>query len=238
MRDFFSLDGTFNRYGSYLADTFILSVMWIIFSLPIITIGASTTAMFYVTTRRIANREGYITTDFWTAFKANFKKSTIIWLMVMALSGIIIFNILHIEVMGEMSGIMRMAQFVLLLFIAMLTVYIFPIIARFEMNIVQVLKSSFYMALRHLFTTISCLLMLFGLFWMAFGPVIVMFLLAPGIYGMFASYMIMRVFRVYRPEIDPDPMAELQEIEARKADERRASKKSAIDDGEDSTIIP
>ena len=237
MRDFFSLDGTFNRYGSYIADTFILSLLWIVFSLPIVTVGASTTAMFYVATRRIANREGYISTDFWTAFKANFKKATIVWMVVLVIAAILVFNITHIDVMGDMAGVMYMAQLVLLLFVAMLSVYIFPILARFDMGIIQSLKSSFFMALRHLFTTMSCLFLLFGLVWMAVGPVIVMFLLAPGIYGMVASYFIMRVFRKYRPDIDPDPMVELQAIESRKADERRLANKSSEESDEDSTNI-
>jgi len=228
MRDFFSLDGTFNKYGSYLADTFILSLMWLVFSIPLVTMGASTTAMFYVATRRIANREGYITSDFWQAFKANFKKATIIWLILAGLVLIMIFNIANIEHMGNMAGFMLMAQFVFIIIIALVSVFLFPMIARFEMGIIQILKSSFYMAIRHLFTSASCVLLLVSLFIISTDVFATLFFLAPGIYGMATSYMVMRIFRKYRPEIDPDPIAELQEIEAERAEERRKRDVSRI----------
>ncbi|MCL2457094.1 MAG: YesL family protein, partial [Defluviitaleaceae bacterium] len=82
MREFFSLEGTFNKYAGFVADTLILSMLWIFFCLPVFTVGASTTALFYVSTRRISNREGYISSDFWAAFKSNFKRATALWFLI------------------------------------------------------------------------------------------------------------------------------------------------------------
>ena len=231
MRDIFSLDGPFNKYGGYIADTLILSLLWIFFSIPIITIGAATTAMFYVSTRRIAEREGYLTSDFWTAFKANFKKATILWLMVLALVLIMIFNIMNIETVGSMAVFMLAAQYVFLLLIAFICVYLFPMTARFEMGIKQIIKSSFYMSIRHIFTTVTCVVMLLALAIIVTDFVNILFFAAPGIYAMGSSYMIMRVFKKYRPEMDKDPRIEIQEIEAQKAEERRNKEIHTMDDG-------
>jgi len=230
MRDFFSLDGAFSKYGNFLADTIILSLLWILFSLPIITIGASTTAMFFVSTRRLADREGYISSDFWMAFKSNFGKATKLWLLVLVLAIIIVTNIRNIEVMGNAAGFMLTAQYVLLFILAIHSVFSFPMIARFDMGLVQVMKSSFYMSVRHLLTSVVCVLMAYVLILLILTAMPVIFFAAPGIYGMGAAYMIMRVFKKYRPEMDRDPRAEIQEIEAQKDEERRLARINMMDE--------
>jgi len=206
-----------------VADMIILSFMWLFFSIIGlgITIGASTSAMFFVTTRRIANREGYITRDFWEAFKANLKKATILWVTVLVLIWLIWFNITNIGAVGGMAVIIFPAQIVLLVELVIMSVYAFPMTARFDMTIRQTIKTSFFMANRHLLTSISCVVLLAAAAYsFLVMPPIALFL-APGLYGLLASYMIMRVFKKYRPEMDKDPVLEIQEIEAQRAEERR-----------------
>jgi len=242
MRDFFSLDGTFNKYGGMLADMVILSLMWLFFSLIGLglTIGASTSAMFYVSTRRIANREGYITSDFWFAFKANFKRATALWLMVVFAVLLIWFNLNNIDNVGAMAVIIFPAQIVLLIEVVLMSIYIFPMNARFDMGIKQLIKSSFFMANRHLLTSISCLgLLIAVLFLFDMMPPLALFL-GPGAYAWLSSMMIMRIFKRYRPEMDKDPVLEIQEIEAAKELERRrqrfSSAKTKETDGEETEI--
>ena len=220
MREFFSLDGSFNKYGGMLADTIVLSLMWLVFSIPVFTIGATTTAMFYVSTRRIANREGYITSDFWAAFKENFKKATVLWLMVMFAVFLLIFNIMNIEAVGVLRTFIFPAQIIVLIITVFMTIYIFPITARFDMGLMQTLKSAFFMANRHLLTTISCVALLVAAVTatLMFPPFL---FVGPGAYAMLSSIMLVKVFKKYRPEMDRDPVIELQEIEAMKAEARR-----------------
>ena len=229
MRDFFSLDGPFNKYGGILADMIILSLMWLFFSLIGLglTIGASTSAMFYVSTRRISNREGYITSDFWLAFKTNFKRATIIWVIVLALVSIIWFNLNNLAAVGALSIVILPAQVLILIELVFMSVYVFPLNARFDMGIKQLVKTSFYMANRHLLTTFSCVCLLFAavlsFFWI---PPVALFV-APGAYAWLTSTMIMRIFKKYRPEMDKDPVLEIQEIEAQMELERRRARFNA-----------
>jgi len=228
MREFFSLDGPFTKYGTLVADTLILSFMWILFSIPIITIGAATSAMFYVSTRRIADREGYITSDFWSAFKANFKRATLLWLLVLFVSIILFINV-FLMMFGEAEGegffggmltVALPAQFIFIIQMTFLCTYMFPMTARFEMGFLQTIKNSFIMANKHFLTSISCLVLLVAL--IIFGLMTqVLMIMVPGTYAMLSSYLIMRVFKKYRPEIDKDPRLEIAEIEAQKAEERR-----------------
>ena len=229
MRDFFSLEGPFNRYGSYVADVVILSLMWIVFSLPIVTAGAATSALFYVTTRRIAGREGYITSDFWTGFKSSFKRATILWMIIFVFVVLAGFNLLNLDIVGGMVNIILPAQVILLAQIALISVFLFPATARFDMGLVQTIKSSFYMANRHLLTSITCVILMAALIAASiFVHGLILFLI-PGVYAMLSSYLIMRIFKRYRPEMDKDPVLEIQEIEAQKAEERRKRDISIIE---------
>jgi uncharacterized membrane protein YesL len=223
MREFFSLDGAFNKYGGMVADMVLVSLMWLLFCLPIVTAGASTTALFYVTTRRISDREGYITTDFWTAFKNNFKKATIMWMIILVVLIILFMNILlmtnEATSVEGFFGFVLPAQLVFLFVISIMSVYIYPLMARFDMGLIQVVKSAFYMSVRHFLTSVCCVCMVVGAVFMffQFPPLL---LVTPGLYAWLASYMIMKVFKKYRPEMDKDPMVEIAEIEAKKAEER------------------
>ena len=223
MRDFFSLDGPFNKYGGMLADMIILSLMWMFFSVIGlgITIGASTSAMFYVATRRIANREGYITSDFWLAFKTNIKRATLIWLIIVAVVWLIWFNLNNMAAVGALAIIILPAQVLILAEIGLMSMYIFPMNARFDMGLKQLIKSSFFMANRHFLTSLSCLFLLIGAVLLFFVMPPLALFVAPGAYAWLSSVMIMRIFKKYRPEMDKDPMLEIQEIEAEKELERR-----------------
>lgn len=242
MRDFFSLEGSFNKYGGLVADTLILSLMWMLFSIPVITAGAATSAMFYVSTRRIADREGYITADFWAAFKANFVRSTLLWLIIMVAMGVLSFNMwlivtnsMNMEGLGVFGFIILPAQLIFMVEILFMSIYMFPVTARFEMGFKQTIKSSFFMANRHLLTSILCTALLIGL--IVIGLMTGFLLVAvPGIYAMLSSYLIMKVLKKYRPEMDKDPRLEIAEIEAKKAENRRRKEFSG-DDGEEEEAV-
>lgn len=105
------------------------------------------------------------------------------------------------------------------------------------MSMMQIIKSSFYMSLRHFLTSLICVLMFLGLLVTIFEILPVILFAAPGLYAMAASYLIMRIIRKYRPEIDPDPVAELQEIEAQKTEERRLRGISTIEFNDDTDDI-
>jgi len=221
MRDFFGLDGPLNKYGSFLADVLILSLLWILFSIPIITIGASTSALFYVSTRRIADREGYIASDFWAGFKSSFVRGTKIWLMMAFAILLMWFNIGNSGVVGNMAPVIMIVNAVLLLqVVGFMGTYMFTLVARFDMGVFKIIKSSFFLANRHFLTTLSCICVFLTLFFLAyrFPPVLIVL---PGGYAVGSSYFIMKILKKYRPDMDKDPVLEIQEREAQLAEERR-----------------
>ena len=69
-----------------------LSALWVVFSLPIFTMGAATTALYYSTNKFLRHNRDYVWSAFWTSFKRNFKQSTLIWIVFIVIEGIFIFD--------------------------------------------------------------------------------------------------------------------------------------------------
>ena len=209
MSGFFGADSAFAKYGNLVADMFILSLIWLVFSLPIITAGASTTALYYVMTRRISDREQYLFKDFFKSFKRELKKSTPIWIAILILGYLIYFvNIGNVDYIVDSFGFgttFRMVyltiQYLLLIEIVAFTIWVFPVLSRFDLDVKTLIKNSLFMANRHILSTLLCVI-IFGaiaFFSLSFPP---LFMVFAGLYSLVSSLLIMRVFRKYRPEID------------------------------------
>lgn len=79
----FRIDSKFFVVLSRLADLVILNILFWVCCIPIVTIGASITAMYAVTKKMAEDREGYIFKGFFIAFKENFRQSTIMWMILL-----------------------------------------------------------------------------------------------------------------------------------------------------------
>jgi uncharacterized membrane protein YesL len=211
MSEFFSLDGPVFRYGNRMADMVILSFLWIVFSLPVVTMGAASTAAYYVATRRISEREGYLFRDFWTAFKREFWRVTVIHVPLLASVLLIFLNIMYLSDDGAsqfsdtLSSVMLVLQYVVMFEAVLVWLYIYPIASRFDMGRKDLIKTAFFMANRHILSTLLMAVILAAvLLAMVFiFPALIMgLMLVPGIYIFITSYLFMRIFRKYRPEID------------------------------------
>ena len=82
-----------------------LSALWMICCIPILTVGASTTAYLYVIRRLIEEREGSITKNFFFSFKKNFFIATKAWLFIVAALFLMKFNINYVNAMHEKLGL-------------------------------------------------------------------------------------------------------------------------------------
>ena len=82
----FNMDNKFFTVMGRVADLIMLNVVFLICCLPIVTIGASLTALHYVTLKMARNEESYIIRSFFKSFKQNFKQSTLIWILMAAVA--------------------------------------------------------------------------------------------------------------------------------------------------------
>ena len=109
-------DSGIMRVLSKICDIVCLNVLWLVCSLPIITIGASTTALYTVMLKLVKNEEGYIFKGFLHAFKLNFKQSTIIWLILLLCGGVCFVDYRISEMMPGTLGMVFKSVFLLLAF--------------------------------------------------------------------------------------------------------------------------
>ena len=163
-------DNVVMRALSRVCDFMLLNIMWIICSIPIITIGASTTAMYTVMLKLVKNEEGYIVKGFLGAFKENFKKSTIMWLILLVVGIIIGIDIRFSAVMeSTMRTIFQSIFLVLGVVWLCMVIYVFPLTARYENTIKNAFKNAVLLSVAKLPYTVLMLII-------TAGPVIITFL--------------------------------------------------------------
>ncbi len=147
----FNFDGPFSRVMGRIFDLVLLHLLWVVTSLPIVTIGASTTALFTVTLKMTRNEESYIVKSYFKAFRENFKQATQLWLVVAFAGAYLLFMMricmkVDLPVM-KLAGLLNGALLVMF-FLGVL--YVFPIQAKFENSLVHTLKNSWLCSLQFL----------------------------------------------------------------------------------------
>jgi len=204
MNNLFGFDSKLYKLGMVIGEMFILGVMWLIFSIPLITLGASTTALYYVATKKASGKDDYIWKPFMKAFKENFAKSTSVYLVLVA-TGFFIWTNLHILGQIELGWLGTLASFALyfvLMQVGFIAIHVFCIMARFEMaSVVAALRTALHMSYRHFKTTIGCgmLLVLVVIATLIFPA---LFVFNMGVYAYLSSFLFVRMFRRHYPEFD------------------------------------
>ena len=79
--NFLKYDSPFMIKLRYLVDYILLGLLWLAASIPVITFGAATTAVFFTAEKSIHKAEGKMLATFWTSFGREFKQATILWLI-------------------------------------------------------------------------------------------------------------------------------------------------------------
>ncbi len=204
MGKFFNYDSPIMQTINKAVDCFFLSMMWLVFSIPLVTIGASTTALYYTVNKVIRHDRSSIWKEFWGSFKQNFKQSTILWLILCVLYYVLITNciIMYRVYLAEQGSIAVLILYVLSLVILMLwTSYLFPYIARFTNTTKNIMKISGFLFVRHFLTSVL-LVVLFAVSLVIIYLFFPAIFLAPACYMLVASFLLENVFKRYMSEED------------------------------------
>lgn len=151
MADLFGPDGKVNLVLGVVKNLMILGVLALICCLPVVTIGASLTALSCVAHKITRNEEGYITKDFFRAFRESFKPATIIWLILLAL---LAFFSLDLYIMNntdaQFPDFVKIVIVVALVVVLLVMTYMFPMIAVFQNTVRGYMKNGMMMTLLNL----------------------------------------------------------------------------------------
>lgn len=203
MNNLFSMDNAVFSFLGKMWDIIVISIVWALLCLPIITIGPATTALYYTVVKVIRRERGYLFREYFRSFKMNFFSGMILGIIMMAL-----YFILYIDMNFAKSventnmSFIFLAIFTAFSFLVLCgTVYVFPLLSRFTMGKKQILKTAFLMSVRHLPTTILMLIIVgfFGLVvWIQ--PIFLFF--SSGICLLLCSLPLERVFKKYIPKTE------------------------------------
>ena len=133
LNHFFSLDSPLMTILTRIGNLIILNLLFIVCSIPVVTIGAAWTALHYVCLRMLREEEGYVARDFFRSFRTNFRQSTLIWLIMM-----VVFLIVGIDMKLLSRTGVAYPVFIHYILIAdaaavlAIGLYAFPLQARFE----------------------------------------------------------------------------------------------------------
>lgn len=157
---FLELDSPLMQGLNKLGDLLWLNVLTLICCIPIITIGPSLTAMHYIALKIARNEEGYITRDFFKSFKQNFKQGTIIWLIMLFVIVVLLGDFYIINFSGlEFNGIIRSVLMAVALLVMFTSMFVFPVLAKFENTVFNIIKNAFLIGIAQLPKTILMMIL-------------------------------------------------------------------------------
>ncbi len=203
MGNLFSMDNPIFSFLGKACDVIILSLLWIVLCIPIVTIGPSNTAMYYATVKVIRRERGYLFREFFKSFKLNFKKAFIVGLALTVLYISLGFDLLWAWGNLKNGGTMGSALFgifgALSLLVVSFSLYVYPILSRFEMTIKQLVKATTFMAMRHFPSTIAMIIItVAGMFVVYLVPIV--FFLVPGSVAILNSFFMEKILKKYIPK--------------------------------------
>jgi len=181
---FFSYESKFSQLLLKLCNACMLNVLWFVCSLPIVTMGAATTALYYACLKIVRDEDSHVAAQFFHSFRQNFRQATQIWLILLGcglflgLDGYILYH-LRLTSGGTMGVIWTLALAVVIAAAIVLVIvleHVFPLLASVENTSKAMLKNAFLIGTHYLFATILVFAVHFAMFFVVvawFTPLIV-----------------------------------------------------------------
>ena len=210
MGGLFRYDGLLFRFINKMVDAVGLSLLWLITSLPLITMGAATTALYYTTHKVIRYDRGRVWPEYWKCFLSSFKQATPLGLFLQVLIYLLGANAYSSYLMvmsGNATLWIFLTVLIPLVLILMWAVYLFPLVARFHSTTKAVMKNCLLIALWNLPLT----LLLVGWFVACIAVVVFVplsFTYMPVTYMLLSSVILEKIFSKY---MTPEDLAREQE---------------------------
>ena len=150
----FNVDGPLYKFMTRLLDMVKLNLLWILFSLPIVTCGAATVAVFSVTLRMVDDTEGYVGREFIKAFKANWKQGSVLGILALLASYVVYMDFELARVTEDDSALFFTLGIIAAFVFSMAFIYAFPLSARYENSLIGTIKNSMNIASRYFLRTL------------------------------------------------------------------------------------
>ena len=212
----FNSDGWFSRFFGTLGDIIIVNILFILCSIPIVTMGASMSAMYFTLLKKQRTGEnGGVVKLF---FKDNFKQSTISWLLFLLISFIFTLDFNLFGKGGPQENkLMYYTSVVLMILTCFIAIYLFPVISAFKNTLKNLLLQSIYLAAKNFIFTIVIMVLytlpayvLLSSTQVFMVGIFVFIVCGFGLIAYVSSFMFLKAFTPYLDEVtkkytDDDP---------------------------------
>ena len=219
---FLSYDSPFGQLVLKLCYACYLNLIWFVCCIPIVTIGASTTALYYASLKIVRGEEHGAASLFFRSFRENFRQSTVLWLILFAI-GLLLggdgYIAYHLRASSTGAPAV-MWTLILALLIAAGIVYaivlffVFPLVASVSNTNWAMLKNSFFIGTHYLFCTILVFAVHFAMFFAVvriFTPLIVF---GEGLCALLSAHLMSNVLRACSYDPDAEEVEEDEEDDA------------------------
>ena len=153
MKELFSLNSPWVQRFAMLTNLVMLNILWLICCIPVVTAGAATAALYHTVFQFHDKVDDAVLRPFFRGFRCNFKQATFLLLPLLALLGLLGFDMVYLVSQGKGTAVLFLLVLAALLVMGILT-HIFPLIARFEMGTKALMRTAFSLAILHLPATL------------------------------------------------------------------------------------
>ena len=199
---FLNVNSPFMAFVHKLIDYMCIGILWALFSIPIFSYGAATTAALLTMEISLHKEEGRILATFWKWFRKEFKEATLLWLIQIPVMILVLTNI-WIVYISKMPNVLQVLIYLATGFIFSWTQLWFGYLSKFDDKIKAVLQNTFRMSLVHVGRVL--LLGVIAVIYVAAAVVLFLMMppllvLLPGSYLLFYFSVISKIFARYLPQ--------------------------------------
>lgn len=202
----FDVDGPVYKFMSNLVALVELNFLWMLCSLPIVTLGGATIAACDVSMKLIGGEEGHIAQDFFRSFKRNFKTGIPYGLLLLFCGYVVWLDFSLFEQIEGNPMILLIMGIVAVFAFTLSFLFAFPLQARYENTLIRTLKNSADISIRYFVRTLTLLIALviqiFLFFWNSF-TLTIGFLIGPAC----VIYTVSSYARIFFAELEKEPGA-------------------------------
>ncbi|MDO4316595.1 MAG: DUF624 domain-containing protein [Lachnospiraceae bacterium] len=200
MKHFFSWDGPLLRFFDKVGKVMIASMLWLLTSIPIVTTGLASTALYYSVVKAIRNDRDYVLSQYYGALRREWKQGLLFGVLYLLAFALLLLDVIAWHEEGTKRGMLLfLICAAAMLLLAVSAVYVFSLISRFEMGFRDVLKISFFLEFRYLPSSVGIALILgtsVGLIFLS--PYTVLFV--PGAACFLISFLTEKIYQNIIPE--------------------------------------
>lgn len=200
IRKLLDVDGPFLAFLEKFGQLIVLSVLWLLGCIPVLTLCTSCAALYHAVTQSVRGGRGSPVKEFWKSFRDNLITGVILSLILIG----VLAGLEAVSVYLMHSLIPTGVICVLMILDIFLLFYVGPIVTRFHLGVVETLKLSFVLSLHYAhYTFVFFFGTLILVLLQAFVLPMAMALFLPGVWCLVISFLMEKALNHYSP-VDDD----------------------------------